>query len=387
MLRALLITSKSPYFEPDQDGGSMFAAELCRNVNMKTDLDILFVRRKERHLASIPTARNVFFISAPTFSGEARFEERIRVSRQVADWLRDRIGVYDLILVQHVSNGFGLLELRRNANAKVVVFPMFTGISYRIACERVPNDYMRLEGAVLNMADAIVCPSKAEIEQLVAGYSIERDRATCVPRGVNLSTYKFCSRELPTKVSEILYVASIKRQKNQMDALAFLFELNRLGIHGRLHFVGAEEGVYRELVDKRIMYLGLTDSVIFHGVVSPSQVSRIASGCHLAISVSNWETFGRNVFEALAMGLPSIVYEDLACIWEYVSPTGACGAVKRCPISMACYAADLLRSPDVYMSKHQSSRREVEYLAEELSMRKLLAVIGNIVEGASCKSS
>lgn len=54
--------------------------------------------------------------------------------------------------------------------------------------------------------------------------------------------------------------------------------------------------------------------VVFHGNKPFMEVEKIVAQCDINISVSNWETFGRGIYEGMVVGLPTIILEKLECI-------------------------------------------------------------------------
>jgi glycosyltransferase involved in cell wall biosynthesis len=357
----------------------VLVAECCRHLAPASRLDVLFLREPDAAVARLPGVGRIDFLPPVPANGD-RFAARLRSAPAVRDWLRGRAGAYDALLIQHVSNAFGVADLGEAVCRKLVVFPMFTGLSYLRSGEGVPETYLAQERAALASARGVVSPSQAEIGQVVAGYGVDPARTACVPRGIDLRTFRFHPRRIGGDGLDLLYVATIKPQKNHADALAVLSDLLARGIDARLHLVGAAgaAGYGREFA-AAVAARGLGSRVVCHGVVPPDRVAAIAESCHLALSVARWETFGRSIFEALAMGLPALVYEDLACVWEYLSGDGACRAVRRCPGAMAEEAATLTSSPEDYALRHGSARAEVEHLEEGRSTRRLLPVIEEFV--------
>ena len=53
---------------------------------------------------------------------------------------------------------------------KVVLYPMFTGISYLKSGDKVPEIYINCEKRVLPLAKMIISPSKVEKHMLVEDY-------------------------------------------------------------------------------------------------------------------------------------------------------------------------------------------------------------------------
>ena len=63
---------------------------------------------------------------------------------------------------------------------------------------------------------------------------------------------------------------------------------------------------YYDTVIARINKLNLSKSIELTGHIPPDKLSSVIADCHIHISTSTCETFGRSIFETLASGIPGI---------------------------------------------------------------------------------
>jgi len=362
MMKLLYITTRSPDSPDERDGGAIFAAQLINYMLPRSCLDILFLRALDGEMPELSRFNAVYFLT-PDMSITNRFHRRLATSELVGDWLSTRQDIYDAILVQHVSSGFGIVRLSAITRAKMILFPMFTGISYHRSGEEVPPAYIAAETKVLQSAGLIICPSRSEAVDIIEGYGVDETNIQYAPFGIDLERFEFRQRRLGGPELDLLYIATIKKQKNQLDCIQILENLPELGIKARIHLVGGIGDLeYYSALQKAIVRLGLSDRLHYHGVLASGEIVQLASNCHFSISTSRWETFGIAVFESLAMGLPVIAYEDVSCFWEYLASNAACIGVERSPMAMAERIAAFHADPADYEWRSTQARQAVAHL-------------------------
>jgi glycosyltransferase involved in cell wall biosynthesis len=382
-MRLLLITTRNPESTIEQDGGAVFAAQIIGHLAPRAELDILFLRSPDTDIPKLAGLNAAYFL-APDMSITNRFRRRIATAHLVTEWLYSRYQKYDAILVQHASGGFGIVQLSESAIQRVIVFPMFTGIAYRRSGEDVPPEYLDWEKKVLRSAKLILCASRSEALDIVEGYGVNAAHIAFAPFGIDLGKYAFCPRTLQRTQLQLLYVATIKKQKNQLESLLVLEGLLELGLQARLHLVGlVGDPLYYAELQRRAEERGLQDLVTYHGVLTPDGISLIAAGCSFSISTSHWETFGIAIFESLAMGLPAITYDDVACLQEYFQPKSACIGVPRDHDAMARRIATFYDDPADYAQRSARAREEIAHLGTANVMQGVFEKIKISVNGGS----
>lgn len=104
----------------------------------------------------------------------------------------------------------------------------------------------------------------------------------------------------------LLYVGRLAKEKNVEELLEYQQKIQESGTI--LMIVGG--GPYLETLRKKAAELGVTESVIFTGMVSPAEVASYYPAGDLFVSASTSETQGLTYAEALAAGLPLLCRRD-----------------------------------------------------------------------------
>ena len=111
----------------------------------------------------------------------------------------------------------------------------------------------------------------------------------------------------------LLYVGRLAREKNLEELLRCQREAQRR--HAVLMVVG--DGPFRKELEKQAGKYGLSESVIFTGMVPTEEVWKYYQAGDLFVSASTSETQGLTYGEALASGLPLLCRKD-GCLEEVV---------------------------------------------------------------------
>lgn len=313
----LLFTGKFPSFGNDLDGGSLTVNGIINALRGHCRLDIAFTRTPTNEFTSLDGVDDIHF-ETYRFCSADKFERRLKNKAQLLDYLQDNASHYDRLIITHCSKAFGLNTLPESERKKTVLFPMYLSPSYKRSGEIPPEEYVREEYLALNAVGKIITPSPSEKQDIIDFYNVPENKITVIPRG-----FSECIKPNIKPISEpvrLLYIASIKEQKNNVEAIIFVNELRGCGINAELHLVGGAQdlNVYNDC-RKYVAANNLERFVKFHGVVSQEQLAELISQVHINISTSNWETYGRGVFEGMAGALPTVVYDRLDCVAQYVS--------------------------------------------------------------------
>ena len=112
--------------------------------------------------------------------------------------------------------------------------------------------------------------------------------------------------KMDRKTTVLLYVGRLAKEKNVEELLEYQQKIQESGTI--LMIVGG--GPYLETLRKKAAELGVTESVIFTGMVSPAEVVSYYPAGDLFVSASTSETQGLTYAEALAAGLPLLCRKD-----------------------------------------------------------------------------
>jgi phosphatidylinositol alpha-mannosyltransferase len=124
-----------------------------------------------------------------------------------------------------------------------------------------------------------------------------------IPNGVDLKTYK------PLKVARdennVLYVGRLEKRKGVYQLLDGFYVLRQINPKANLDIVGG--GPLWKKLQARVIELGLSGAVTFHGFVSAAEKRRLMSKCGVFVSLALYgESFGIVLVEAMAMGAPTV---------------------------------------------------------------------------------
>ena len=170
--------------------------------------------------------------------------------------------------------------------------------------------------------DAMIAPS-GKIEQILEGYGISCP-VSVVPSGIDTKKYSSRigdgSREalrakygIGNDETVLVYVGRMAKEKNIEELLWY-----QKNVQENVKLVLVGDGPYRPALEEKAKEYGVTDSVIFTGMVSPDEVAGYYQIGDLFVSASTSETQGMTYDEALAGGVPLLCRKD-DCLKEVVS--------------------------------------------------------------------
>ena len=164
--------------------------------------------------------------------------------------------------------------------------------------------------------DGVVCPSEI-VYDLLVGYKIKAEKRV-IPTGIDLA--KFDRPELSREdikklrfklgIAEdevmLLSLSRISYEKNIqaiVEALPMVLEEN-----AKVKLVIVGDGPYAEDLKALVAQLHIEDSVIFTGMIAPSDTALYYKAADFFISASTSETQGLTYLESLASGTPIIAH-------------------------------------------------------------------------------
>jgi len=373
--KVLIATSKSHQFAGDQDGGSILIHQLVSYAPawFKT-VDLLLLRAFDPACKTPPGIRRLDFLDLPGQGGD-KFSSRIAGTQAFVNYLNAHGDDYDLIVISHVSNVFGLWQVRETIQRRIVLYPMFTGLSYQLANESVPALYIEMERRALALCPTILTPSDTEKRQLVDGYQVDPDCIEVIPRGIDRLLFRPREHTLTdNKPLDIVCIGAVRSQKNTLDAIRLIHALANKGVEANLHLAGAIASPDYAAQCRRVVDdLELKARVRFHSVLPQNELAALMDTCDFAVSVSRWETFGRGIFESVSMGIPTLAYKRLSCVWEHLSEGSGILGTENSPTAMADRILELVRHPSLYRELSRSALLATRSLDESFIMQKVRA--------------
>lgn len=367
----LLYLGKFPGYGFDVDGGSILARQLIDILKIECNLDVVFIRKNGETYMD-PLVREIKYVEYKNPFGN-KFLRRL----QNLDTNREAIGdytLYDTIITAHVSKFFGFKDANTEFWNKTFLFPMFCTRSYKRAGECVPHEYTEQEQFVLNHVKTIITPSEIEMADLVANYKIKSNKIKVIYRGIN-PVFKAICKNHDFNKPQLVCIGSIKKQKNNIAALYVLEFLVQKGIDCHLNLICTiqDQGLYEELLifirDKN-----LTERVHFFFEQTQEQVAKIVQKSDINLSVSNWETFGRGIFEGISCGLPTFVFSKLIGVRTICKGNkGVC--FVNTPEDMAIEIESVIKSPEKYFQMSDSLKVIANTVSSEREKKELVDVL------------
>lgn len=295
-MKILLITEKCSQSQTERDGGARLVETLQNGF--ADSLSIMQFGPKADSTAK-------WHFDYPSNQAN-RFERRLENASFIAQQIKLVENHFTHVIFVHISMQFGIADMPLREDIQVWTFPMFLTPSYRASGERVPERYFEAEIRALLGAKNIITPSHLEKKQLVEIYSVPEERIHIVPRGIQTCFLKPMVRALngPPKFCS---VGSIKPQKNTLGLIHLFEKATAIYPGSTLHVIGPVQNIeYFAKVQAEIHRLKISEFVEFSGYIPPNQLSKAVEKMHLHLTTSNCETFGRSIFETLAIGLPNI---------------------------------------------------------------------------------
>lgn len=373
--KILIYTGKVPGNGCDIDGGSVLMTQLIDTFKYHNDLTLV-INRATADIYNDIFVKKIRYLHRITISNN-KFENRLANS-SINKLAFTDYQEYDIIIVVHISFLFGLEEFNETFWNKVFLFPMFCTPAYCRSGEFVPQFYTDKERTVLNKVHHIISPSTSEKNELIEYYGVESSKIDIIYRGISPFFYPSNAPKNLSKL-QIVYIASIKKQKNNILAIELLELLRKKGIDANINLVCTvqDEDVLKNLysfIEER----ELVSYVSFYFGISQRELSDKLRQMDINISVSRHETFGRGIYEGITSGLPTFVFNSLECVHELCD--GVIGVSFSNDIQeMATEIQNVIMNSHEYMLRASSLKKiadEVSYYREQSCLKH--TILGDV---------
>ncbi len=179
-----------------------------------------------------------------------------------------------------------------------------------------PSMVKYLVRGFLHDVDGVICPSEIVCD-LLSDYKVSVEKRI-IPTGIELA--KFERPEIKEEhLKELRSKLGIKADENMLLSLSRIsFEKNIQGVlkafadvlkeEDKVKLVVAGDGPYLDSLKEQAQDLEIQDSVIFTGMISPSETALYYKAADFFISASTSETQGLTFLESLASGTPVIAH-------------------------------------------------------------------------------
>ena len=237
---------------------------------------------------------------------------------------------YDLIHSHYWLSGLVAEKLSAAWNG-VPIVQMFHTLGHmknKIAqseIERAPQARLDGEAHVIQIADRLVAPTPAEVEQLETLYGANTDKIAIIPPGVDLERFQPIDKKeakrrvgIPCGDTNILFAGRIEPLKGidtMLRAMCLIkarypeaVENTCMAIIGGDPWADDLDGEMARLQQLRTD-LGIHDLVTFLGAKDQNILPNYYAAAEVVVMPSHYESFGMVALEAMAMGTPVIASE------------------------------------------------------------------------------
>lgn len=298
-MRVLQVT---PRYFPNIGGVEVVVQKISEMLTMRgvpvTVYSMDFKRKlpRQHKINGVLIKRFKPLISSPLYFPELNFIKHIR--RESAD-------------IVHVHNVHTLLPLLmallKHGNQKLILQPHYHRYGQTPIRHLFLNNYKRLFRVLGSPhLDCVIVNSFYE-EKIFCEDFPECKNVVLIPEGVAVDELK-CVRRNPEKPARILYVGALRRYKN-VDKLLRAFSRLMVKRKGKLTLVIVGRGSeYTRLVDLA-KKLGIAGLVEWKHDLSRHQLLSEYAKASVFVLLSSLESFSRVVYEALFIGIPTVVLD------------------------------------------------------------------------------
>jgi glycosyltransferase involved in cell wall biosynthesis len=229
-----------------------------------------------------------------------------------------------------------------------------------------------------NLVDAFSVTSMHLAESIAENYDVPRAKCRLIYTGVDADREFSPEHVIPVDCLEdgpihILFAGRLVPQKDPLLMVKVASALKTTGIDFRIHSVG--EGVLKERVRGELSAQGLEQNVLLHGP-KPSIAPWLA-GSDLALMTSAFEGVPYVVYEAMAMGVPTIA-PALPGVVELMPRD--CGRLVTPRDNVAGYVAalsELAANPDTRVRLGLNARMHAQ---EHFSLQEMAQAHGDLYD-------
>ena len=179
-----------------------------------------------------------------------------------------------------------------------------------------PSMVKYLVRGFLHDVDGVICPSEI-VRDLLSDYKVKVEKRV-IPTGIDLAKFerpeigpqqlRDLREKLGIKEDEkmLLSLSRVSYEKNIQAVLAAFSEV--LNEELKVKLVVAGDGPYLDNLKEQALQLNIQDSIIFTGMIAPSETALYYKAADFFISASTSETQGLTYLESLASKTPVIAH-------------------------------------------------------------------------------
>lgn len=209
--------------------------------------------------------------------------------------LKNTIDKYriDIIHAHFIENGYYLVKAIENIDIPTILTEHRSDMNKKY----LSNRFKYLGEHTYNNVNRVVSVSNALAMAIYSNFNVESE---VIPNIVDLENFSF--NKYSSRTSNIVSVGNLCKGKN----FKLLIEAFSNAYHDERKLIIIGDGEEKEMLKKQAELLGISDRIVFYGVLSRGEIGKIMDECSFFALASNSETFGVAYIEALAKGLPVV---------------------------------------------------------------------------------
>ncbi len=263
------------------------------------------------HTVQVATLRLLF--SNGTMAPAESVEAGLKVRRMrhwgprrypVAPGVFTAIRGYDLVHIHAIDFFVDCLSLLRLVHRIPLVISTHGGFFHTQRARAFKEMYFHtVTRRSLGGVGAVVCVSQHDRQMF--SRIVPPHRIRVIENGANIDGLWSLRKTLqPGLVLGVARLAENKRVHKVLEAMAPLKDRYP---HLRLEWVGGDFSGLRASLERRVIELGLSGRVCFHGAISREELYRLLQRAHLFVSASAYEGFGLSTIEAMSAATVVVV--------------------------------------------------------------------------------
>ncbi len=329
----------------DTGGMNVYVHELTRFLGMQHIHVDVFTRSQDEHVPQVSHDlgfgnRVVHVPAGPQFSLPK--PELAQYTDAFADFVIKFAAckgiAYDVIHGHYWLSGLVAERLKQNWQIPMIQMFHTLGLMKQQAGrtdEEREGEYRILgEKQVMAVADGIIAPTGAEVDQLKRLYGVDEEKISIIPPGVDVGRFYPIPKDeakaqigIPEQDRMVLFVGRIEPLKG-IDTLLQAMAIIRSNCDYDLcpHYlaiIGGEPDANEKQLNNEMSrlqglckQLGIEDMVLFLGKQGQDTLAYYYSAAEILVMPSHYESFGMVALEAMACGTPVIASQvgGLACL-------------------------------------------------------------------------
>ena len=249
---------------------------------------------------------------------------------------------------------------------------------YGLHSQRMKRIYDKLIGRSIYRRAARVIALRPEEIIECESVGIPRHKITVIGNGLDLTTWQVRKEDgvifrkrfgIPLDAHLVLFLSRLDKKKGPDLLVEALSQLKIPNVY--CVFAGPDDG-YQEYVQQLAINYGLSDRVIFTGLLRNGEVRAAYAAADVFVLPSRFDTFPMAIVEALASGLPVLTTEtcqvaelirEKAGLVTPVDPTAIANALERL-LSNSDLRSTYAKGAKVLAEKEFSVQKTVDRLEE-----------------------